>query len=108
MTSVLCFSIHQVLINQLKKEGRLKGKSGFMDYEFYDLSLNHFYDFTKDCFRDWITDHEGLLNIARWARYYSLVYQKYFPTTQRFKDLRKTINAVIAESNLFLYIHSKH
>lgn len=90
---------------QLKKIGRLKGKSGFMDYEFYDLSLNHFYDFTKDCFRDWITDHEGLLNIARWARYYSLVYQKYFPKTQRFKDLRKTTNAVITESNLF-FIHT--
>jgi radical SAM superfamily enzyme YgiQ (UPF0313 family) len=86
---------------QLKKEGRLKGKSGFMDYEFYDLSLNHFYDFSKDCFRDWITDHEGLLNIARWARYYLLVYQKYFPKTQRFKDLRKTVYDVIAESNLF-------
>ena len=90
---------------QLKKMGRLKGKSGFKDYEFYDLSLNHFYDFTKDCFRDWITDHEGLLNIVRWARYYSLVYQKYFPKTQRFKDLRKTINAVITESNLF-FIHT--
>ena len=86
---------------QLKKTGRLKGKSGFMDYEFYDLSLNHFYDFTKDCFRDWVTDHEGLLNIARWSRYYSLVYQKYFLATPRFKDLQKTINAVIAESNLF-------
>ena len=86
---------------QLKKMGRLKGKFGFMNYEFYDLSLNHFYDFTKDCFRDWITDHEGLLNIARWARYYSLVYQKYFPITPHFKNLRKRISAIIAESNLF-------
>ena len=90
---------------KLKKEGRLIGKSGFKNYEFYDLSLNHFYDFIMDCFRDWITDHEGILNIARWARYYSLVYQRYFPTTQRFKDLQKTINAVIAESNLF-FIHT--
>ena len=90
---------------QLKKTGRLKGKSGFMDYEFYDLSLNHFYDFTKDCFREWVTDHEGLLNIARWARYYSLVYRKYFPTTTQFKDLQKTINSVIAESNL-LFINT--
>ena len=54
-----------------------------------------------DCFRDWITDHEGLLNIARWARYYLLVYQKYFPKTQRFRYLRKTVYDVIAESNLF-------
>jgi hypothetical protein len=91
--------------HQLKKMGRLKGESGFMDYEFYYPSLNHFYDFIMDCFRDWITDHEGLLDIARWARYYSLVYQKYFPTTQRSKDLRKTINTVIAESNLF-FIHT--
>ena len=87
--------------HQLKKKGRLKGKSGFKDYEFYDLSLNHFYDFIMDCFRDWITDHEGLLNIARWARDYVLVYQKYFPTTQRFRYLRKTVPDVIAESNLF-------
>lgn len=90
---------------QLRKEGRLKEKAGYMDYEFYDLSLNHFYDFIKDCFREWITDHEGLLNIARWARYHALVYQKYFPNSPQFDDLQKTITAVIAESNLF-FIHT--
>jgi len=86
---------------KLKKEGRLKGKPGFKDYDFYDISVNHFYTFILDCFRDWIADHEGLLNIARWARYYLLVYQKYFPTTQRFKYLQKTVCTVIVESNLF-------
>lgn len=91
--------------HQLKKAGRLKEQSGFMDYEFYDPSLNHFYDFNKDCFRDWITGHEGLLNIARWTRYYLLVYQQYFPTTSQFKDIQKTIEAIIAESNQF-FIHT--
>ena len=86
---------------QLRKEGRLKENSGYMDYEFYDLSLNLFYDFTRDCFREWITDHEGLLNIARWARYHTQIYQRYFSITPYFNDLQKTINTVIADSNLF-------
>jgi len=86
---------------QLKKEGRLTEQSGYMDYEFYDPSINHLYDFSKNCFRDWITGHQGLLNIARWAKYYTLVYQNYFSTTSCFNDLQKSINEIITQSNLF-------
>ena len=54
-----------------------------------------------ESFRNWIAKHDGLLNIARWARYYLCVYQKYFPTTEHFIELHKSVYEVIAQSNLF-------
>jgi anaerobic magnesium-protoporphyrin IX monomethyl ester cyclase len=87
--------------HELKKEGRLKGKPGFEDYDFMDNSLNHLYAFMTDCFEEWIGKHDGLLNSARWTRYYLSVYQKYFPITPRFIALDKTINEAISHTNMF-------
>lgn len=86
---------------ELKKEGRLKGCLGFLDYDFKDISLNHLYSFMGDCFEDWITDHDGLQNVARWARYYLAVYNKFFPITSRFKDIDNRAQEVISHSNLY-------
>lgn len=85
---------------KLKKAGRLKGNPGFEDYDFNDISLNYLYAFMMDTFRNWIADHEGILNTARWVRYYLYIYQKSYSTV-RSTDLHKAVYDVIAESNLF-------
>jgi radical SAM superfamily enzyme YgiQ (UPF0313 family) len=86
---------------ELRREGRLKGKPGFEDYDFSDASLDHLYSFMTGCFEDWIGKHEGLLNAARWTRYYSLVYRKYYPMTPAFRDLDRAADECIAQSNIF-------
>jgi anaerobic magnesium-protoporphyrin IX monomethyl ester cyclase len=87
--------------HELRSEGRLKGKPGFEDYDFLDASLDRFYSFMTVCFGDWIGKHEGLLNTARWTRYYSLVYRKYYPLTSEFRDLNRGADQCIARSNMF-------
>lgn len=87
--------------HRLKKEGRLKGKPGFEDYDFTNLSINHLHSFMVDCFADWMGDHDGLLNTARWSRYYLNVYRKYFDATPQFDDLHRQVHDLISQSNLF-------
>jgi len=86
---------------ELKKQGRLKGRPGFEDYDFTDDSLNSLFPFMVDCFSDWIADHEGLLNLSRWARYYLAVYQKYFPSNPQFYDMDREVQEIISHSNLY-------
>ena len=85
----------------LKKEGRLKGGLGFQDYDFLDLPLNDLYAFMAECFADWIGDHDGLLNMARWARYYWAVYDKFYPQTSPSAKVDKTIQGLISQSNRY-------
>ncbi|MHC4619912.1 MAG: B12-binding domain-containing radical SAM protein [Planctomycetota bacterium] len=86
---------------ELRKRRRLKGRPGFEDYDFIETPLNYLYSFAADSFEDWIGKHDGLLNIARWARYYLSVYRKYFPITPPFRAMDKTVNEVISQSNIF-------
>ena len=87
--------------HELKNEGRLKGKPGFEDYDFTDDSLNYIFPFMVNCFSDWITEHEGLLNMARWARYYLAVYRKYYSINPHFEELDKKVHEIISHSNLY-------
>jgi anaerobic magnesium-protoporphyrin IX monomethyl ester cyclase len=88
--------------HELRSQGRLKGKPGFEDYDFLDTSLDRLYSFMTVCFVDWIAKHEGLLNAARWTRFYSLVYRKYYPMTSAFRSLDRAADEYIARSNMFL------
>ncbi len=85
----------------LKSEGRLRGLPGNEDYEFLDRSLNLLYDLMAWSFGDWIGDHDGFLNLARWARYYLAVYKKYFPVDVRFMRLERKVCEIIARGNLY-------
>src|ERR1035437_2086611 len=87
---------------QLREEGRLKGKPGFLDYDFRDESMNHYYDFVTDCLIDWLRDSDGLLNIAKWARNYISVFSCYFELTPEIPLISKDIKNTISECNLYL------
>lgn len=86
---------------KLKEEGRLKGGVGFENYDFMDISLNYLYSFISDCFSEWIGEHDGVLNIARWTRYSLSVYRKFFPITPDLINLEETTNELISQSNNF-------
>ena len=87
---------------ELSIEGRLKGKPGFLDYDFLEEPLNHYYKFVSDCFADWLTDPEGLVNISRWIRNYVSVFSNYFDITTDFQDISGIIKEIVSESNLFV------
>lgn len=84
---------------RLIEQGRLKGDLGFEDYDFHDYFLDRFYFFLASCFEYWICKHDGLLNLARWARYCSAVYEFFFPVTSDFTSTKGELIDVIAQSN---------
>ena len=87
---------------QLREEGRLKGRPGFLDYDFRDESMNHYYNFTTDCLTDWLRDSDGLLNVLKWARNYMSVFSHYFNLTPEVSIISKDIIKTTSESNIFL------
>jgi len=87
--------------HRLKGEGRLKGEPGFEDYDFIDPRLNHLHACMTECFRDWIGGHEGVLNLARWARCYYAVYRRHYPMSSAFRELEQALTDCIAHSNRY-------
>jgi anaerobic magnesium-protoporphyrin IX monomethyl ester cyclase len=87
---------------ELKSSGRLKGKPGFLDYDFPDTYMDRYYDFTTNCLMEWLRDPDGLLNVTRWARNYLSVFSRYFKVTPEIQLLQSKITTIVSESNLFL------
>jgi anaerobic magnesium-protoporphyrin IX monomethyl ester cyclase len=86
----------------LHKEGRLKGRPGYFDYDFTDKSLDHYFLFVSDCLREWLLGNKGLLNFLKWARNYLLVYSRYFDSSTEFSEIFDNVKSITAYSNLSL------
>jgi len=86
----------------LQQQQRLTGSTGFRNYNFRDPSLDDFYSFLTDAFNEWISSHDGILNTARWARYYLSVYKKYYKITSEFIQIKKLVKSYVTESNNFI------
>lgn len=86
---------------ELRTEGRLKGVPGYWDYDFIEGSMNNYYEFTSDCFREWLTYPEGLVSLLKWARNYISVISFYYKTTPEISDISYSIRQNISGSNLF-------
>jgi anaerobic magnesium-protoporphyrin IX monomethyl ester cyclase len=87
--------------NKLRKEGRLTGKPGFLDYSFLDENLNLYYEFFEESFLDWTRGNEGLLNISRWARNHISIFSFYYEAPPYLSLISKNIKNVVSKSNLF-------
>jgi len=86
---------------ELKDTGRIKGEPGFLDYDFLDNSLNHYYEFTTGCFMEWLKDPNGLLDMIKWARNYLAVFSRYYQITPEVISVSENVTRVTSESNLF-------
>ena len=86
---------------ELAKQGRLKGRPGFLDYDFVDPTLEDFYVFLAESFNEWVGSREGILNFARWVRYYLAVARKYYPATPGLDSWERRIRALISETNRY-------
>ena len=87
---------------ELKKSGRLKGIPGYLDYDFLEERMTRYHDYIMDCFYEWLRDAEGLVNISRWARIYSVLFERCFPVNEEFVELQKSIAGSISAGNHFI------
>lgn len=88
--------------DELIREGRLKGKPGFQNYDFLENSLNEYYCFISNQFSTWLNSPEGLLNLSKWARIYLSVYSFFNVTHKGVERLSMTLKNLVSESNKFL------
>jgi anaerobic magnesium-protoporphyrin IX monomethyl ester cyclase len=86
---------------ELLKEGRLKISPGIRDYDFIGDSMNHFYEFVADCFKEWLWNNEGLENLTKWVKNFFLVYPHLFSHDEDFASLERSFTGFVSESNLF-------
>lgn len=86
---------------ELRKEGRLKGLPGFLDYDFLDGSLNDYYEFIRNSFVEWMGHSEGLANTSIWAGNYFSVISHFYKITSKVKQLSDKTRKIVAQSNLF-------
>jgi radical SAM superfamily enzyme YgiQ (UPF0313 family) len=86
---------------ELSKDGRLRGTPGFLNYDFLEESLNHYYLFSQDCFLEWMGDDDGLFNRLKWARNYISVFTRFFEIIPEVLLIKKEVSRIIDESNTF-------
>jgi len=87
---------------ELRKDGRLKGKPGFPDYDFLISSLDNYYEYVSESFNEWLYDPEGLTNIIKWARNYFSVFSHFHKMTPEVKLLESEVQGNVSRSNIFM------
>ena len=87
---------------ELVKEGRLKVMAGIRDYDFLNETMDQYYDFTTDCFREWLRNRDGLTNTSNWAGSYISVYLNYFNFTPEGMKFIRKIRKIISRCNLYI------
>lgn len=87
---------------ELLREGRLKGRPGFRDYDFLDPSLNSYHEFLEELFGKWMSSPGGVTNAAFWARNYIAVFSHFYRRAGRVESLASDITEVISRSNSFM------
>jgi radical SAM superfamily enzyme YgiQ (UPF0313 family) len=87
---------------ELSVEGRLKGKPGFLDYDFYDELLNNYYNYVMNIFLGWLRSSDGLSNISKWARNYLSVFSHFYEMTPEVRTISSDVRKFTSQSNIFI------
>ena len=87
---------------ELSKQGRLKGRPGYLDYDFNTESLNSCYSAAIDCFAEWMWSAEGVTNLSKWARTYFAVHDYFGLSKPGAESLREKFRKTAIESNLYI------
>ncbi|MEA3460590.1 MAG: radical SAM protein [Bacteroidota bacterium] len=86
----------------LREEGRLKGKPGFLDYDFQEPSLDDFCFFLSESLNTWFHDPDGLNNYLKWLVNYLSVYTFFHGYHPGIESISETITKQVADSNGFI------
>jgi len=90
---------------ELRLAGRLKGRPGFLDYDFHEGSMDDLYAFVSDCFANWFNTSQGVTNLAKWGVNYLAVYTFFYGFPEGIQNLSEELRILVAESNRFI-IHT--
>ncbi len=86
----------------LREEGRLIGRPGFLDYEFHESSMDDFYFFVSEHFNTWFHDPGGLNNYFKWVINYLAVYDFFHGYHPKIEPFAERIYKQVAEANHFI------
>ena len=86
----------------MRDEGRLKGRPGFLDYDFLDSSMNDFYAFVSEQFSEWFYSSMGLNNASKWAYDYLAVFNFYYRSLAEIERLSVNLRTRMIEANHFV------
>ena len=86
---------------ELREQGRLVGPRGREDYEFPDDAVNELYSVLLHSFDEWIGERDGVLNLAKWVRYYLSAFGRFAQSDGQLASLEARARAIVAESNGF-------
>ncbi len=87
---------------ELRTQGRLKGRPGYLDYDFNTKSLNSCYSAAIDCFAEWMWSPDGATNLSMWARNYFAVHDHFGLSKPGVESLREKFRKTAVESNLYI------
>lgn len=87
---------------ELREQGRLKGRPGYLDYDFNTVSLNDCYSTAIGCFAEWMWSAEGVTNLSMWARNYFAVHDHFGISKPGIAFLREKFRKTASESNLYI------
>lgn len=87
---------------ELREEGRLKGKPGFLDYDFRDNRLNNYYQFISQNLTVWRQASDGMVNMSKWLRNNISVFLFFCLWSKAASPVSETARELIAESNVYL------
>lgn len=85
----------------LLKEGRITGAPGYRTYDFYESSMNQYFDFISTNFIEWTRYPEGVVNMSKWVRNNLYVYSKYFKPQPEVFNITNRYRRTMSESNAF-------
>ncbi|MEN8204318.1 MAG: radical SAM protein, partial [Bacteroidota bacterium] len=86
----------------LRDEGRLTGLPGFLDYDFYEKSLNDYHHLVFDLFNQWLNAPEGFTNMSKWTRDYLSMFSFYFGSMSQIQQLSDELQSYVSVANLFM------
>lgn len=87
---------------ELRNVGRLKGRPGYLDYDFNTESLNCCYSAAIECFAEWMWSPEGVTNLSMWARNYFAVHDYFRISKPGVAALKEKFRKTAIESNLYI------
>ena len=87
---------------ELRLAGRLKGRPGFLDYDFLEGSMNDMYAFVSDCFASWFHAADGVTNLAKWGVSYLAAYAHFYGEAEGIRNLLADMRSFVREANQFI------
>lgn len=87
---------------ELREAGRLKGRPGLLDYDFFDSSMNDLFAFVSEHFHTWFFDPKGINNASKWAFNYLAVFHHYHGSLAETDRLSDNLKIQLTEANRFV------